>query len=71
MGIITFPFSLLGRHSNRSGDLHRQRDQECIEHILCQEQGEYTIYIAARKQVMTMPEILHHIVLKFINLSLI
>lgn len=50
MGMITFPFSLLGRHSNRSRDLLRQRDEKCIEHILCQEQGEYTFYIAAKKQ---------------------
>lgn len=48
MGIIAFLFSLLGRHSNRSGDLLRQRDEKRIEHILCQEQGEYTFYIAAK-----------------------
>lgn len=41
MSSITFLVSLLGRHGDRGGDLHRQRDQKCTEHVVCQEQGEY------------------------------
>lgn len=50
MGSITFLFSLLGRHGDRGGDLHRQRDQKRTEHVLCQEQGEcFTFCISAEK----------------------
>lgn len=41
MSSITFLVSFLGRHGDRGGDLHRQRDQKRTEHVLCQEQGEY------------------------------
>lgn len=40
MGSITFLLSPVGRHSDRGGDLHRQRDQERPEHVLRQEQGD-------------------------------
>lgn len=40
MGSITFLLSPVGRHGDRGGDLHRQRDQERPEHVLRQEQGD-------------------------------
>lgn len=40
MSSITFLVSIFGRHGDRGGDLHRQRDQKRTEHVLCQEQGE-------------------------------
>lgn len=40
MGSITFLLSPIGRHGDRGGDLHRQRDQERPEHVLRQEQGD-------------------------------
>lgn len=51
---LSFSCSLLGRHSNRSGDLHRQRDKKCPEHILCQKQGKHTFYIAAKTSIFNI-----------------
>lgn len=55
MSSITFLVSLLGRHGDRGGDLHRQRDQKRTEHVLCQEQGEYFlvfVYLRERWKVV-------------------
>lgn len=40
MSSITFLVSVFGRHGDRGGDLHRQRDPQRTEHVLRQEQGE-------------------------------
>ena len=50
MSSITFLVSLLGRHGDRGGDLHRQRDQKRTEHVLCQEQGEYFLVFVYLKE---------------------
>lgn len=51
MSSITFLVSLLGRHGDRGGDLHGQRDQKPTEHVLCQEQGEYVCYSTIDKEL--------------------
>lgn len=50
MSSITFLVSLLGRHGDRGGDLHRQRDQKRTEHVLCQEQGEHFLVFVFLKE---------------------
>lgn len=57
MSSITFLVSLLGRHGDRGGDLHRQRDQKRTEHVLCQEQGEYFLvflFLQDRRKVLRL-----------------
>lgn len=57
MSSITFLVSLLGRHGDRGGDLHRQRDQKRTEHVLCQEQGEYFLvflFLLERRKVLRL-----------------
>lgn len=50
MGSITFLFSLLGRHGDRGGDLHRQRDPKRSEHVLRQEQGEHFAFCVSAEK---------------------
>lgn len=60
MSSITFLVFLLGRHGDRGGDLHGQRDQKRTEHVLCQEQGDYTKHSSQVRLVslfINLPEI--------------